>query len=98
MRMTHASVSVARVLMSDPDHEWYGYEVAKQAAVKSGVLYPILSRMRAQDWIVSHWEDTDQHHEARPSRYYCQVTPKGRQALRAMLDTACTDRRFKDWF
>lgn len=95
MRLTHASFAVASVLMSDPDREWYGFEVRQAADVASGVLYPLLDRMRAVGWLDDRWEEELDPRAVRgPRRRYLRVTPVGRAALAAMLEQASRDRRF----
>lgn len=69
--------------MSDPDGHHYGYPLAKIAKVRSGVLYPLLSRWEAAGLIVSDWAEPD---GSRPRRRYYTLTPTGRTELSALLE------------
>lgn len=93
MRTTYTLVQVALVLMADPAAKHWGYELGKQASVRSGVLYPMLTRMLAEGWLSDGWEDTTTIHGRPPRRYY-QLTDQGRLALGAIVDKARSDARF----
>ncbi|WP_222429249.1 PadR family transcriptional regulator [Saccharopolyspora dendranthemae] len=80
--------------MTDPaDHHW-GYDTAKRAGVRSGVLYPMLTRMLDEGWLTDGWEDPAEIKEKRPPRRYYELTDKGRTELGALLADAQTDVRF----
>jgi Predicted transcriptional regulators len=93
MRVTHALVEVALVLMNDPSAKHWGYELGKQACVRSGVLYPMLTRMLAEGWLSDGWEDPATM-QGRPPRRYYELTDEGRVHLGAVLQTARSDARF----
>ncbi|MGH3936557.1 MAG: PadR family transcriptional regulator [Pseudonocardiaceae bacterium] len=94
MRTTHALVQVAVALLDDPTSQRWGYELSKQAGVRSGVLYPMLTRMLDKGWVEDGWEDPTTIHEKRPPRRYYQLTDEGRLALGAVLRKASRDERF----
>jgi PadR family transcriptional regulator PadR len=95
MRKTHTLVQVAIVLLEDPTSRHWGYELSKQTGVRSGVLYPMLTRMLDEGWVEDGWEDpTITIHEKRPPRRYYKLTDKGRLALGAVLHDARCDVRF----
>lgn len=94
MRKTHALVQVAMVLLADPPRRHWGYELSKQTGVRSGVLYPMLTRMLNEGLVEDGWEDPATIREKRPPRRYYELTTKGRQALGAVLDEARHDARF----
>ena len=94
MRLTNALVRVAIVLMADPEVEHWGYDLGKRAGVRSGVLYPMLSRMLQEEWLVDGWEDLSNGANGRPPRRYYRLTDRGRVALGARLEAARTDPRF----
>lgn len=89
--MTHASVGVALALMSDPGGRHWGYDLSRRSGVRSGVMYPVLSRMLDAGWLADGWEDRETRG---PRRRYYVVTEQGRKALTAMLDEARADPRF----
>lgn len=95
MRKTHALVQVAMAMMADPMGRHWGYDLAKRAGVRSGVLYPMLTRMLDQNWLTDGWEDSSAIKEKRPPRRYYELTEKGRVELGAVLSNAQTDVRFR---
>jgi PadR family transcriptional regulator, regulatory protein PadR len=97
MRMTHPSVDVAMAIMSDPDARHYGYGLLKASGVRSGVLYPMLSRMVDEGLLTDDWEPAEES-VGRPRRRYYELTDKGRGELGAMLHAARSDRRFARLF
>ena len=49
----------------------------------SGTVYPVLSRLERDGYVVSSWEDEARAHaEGRPARRYYRVTAPGVKALR----------------
>ena len=95
MRKTHALVQVAFALMVAPDVRHWGYELGKQAGVRSGVLYPMLTRMMEEGWLADGWEDADVIKAKRPPRRYYELTPKGKLELGTILNSAQSDPRFR---
>jgi PadR family transcriptional regulator, regulatory protein PadR len=93
MRKTHALVQVAIAMMNDPLGRYWGYQLTKTSGVRSGVLYPILTRMLDEGWLTDGWEDRDQKGKHRSRRYY-QLTDEGRIALDGVLAEARRDARF----
>ncbi|MBV9031645.1 MAG: PadR family transcriptional regulator [Pseudonocardiales bacterium] len=94
MRRTHALVQVAMALVSDPTGRHWGYELSKQTGVRSGVLYPMLTRMLDEGWVEDGWEDPTTIRDKRPPRRYYELTEEGRLALGAVLRDASHDARF----
>ncbi len=94
MRKTHALVQVAMALLDDPTGQHWGYELSKRTGVRSGVLYPMLTRMLDEGWVDDGWEDPTTIGEKRPPRRYYVLTDKGRLALGAVLREARCDARF----
>jgi PadR family transcriptional regulator PadR len=94
MRKTHALVQVAMALLDDPVGQHWGYELSKRSGVRSGVLYPMLTRILDEGWLTDGWEDPTALKEKRPPRRYYELTDEGRLALGAVLDEARRDARF----
>ncbi|WP_408010305.1 PadR family transcriptional regulator [Saccharopolyspora terrae] len=80
--------------MDDPAAKHWGYELSKRAGVRSGVLYPMLTRMLDQGWMVDGWEDASTI-QGRPPRRYYELTEKGKLELGAVLREARSDARFR---
>jgi len=96
MRKTYALVQVALALMADPDARHWGYELSKQSGVRSGVMYPILSRLLEEGWLVDGWEEQSEagRGRQRPPRRYYELTSVGKAALGALITEARRDTRF----
>jgi PadR family transcriptional regulator PadR len=84
-------------LLSGPARHW-GYELSKRSGVRSGVLYPMLSRMLDEGWVQDGWEDPTTKRDKHPPRRYYELTYKGREALIGVVQQARRDSRFADLF
>jgi PadR family transcriptional regulator, regulatory protein PadR len=93
VRTTKALVQVALALMAEPAGRHWGYELGKAAGVRSGVLYPMLSRLLADGLLTDGWEDPATI-QGRPPRRYYELTDEGRARLGGLLDEASRDKRF----
>jgi PadR family transcriptional regulator PadR len=80
-------------LMTEPAARHWGYELSREAGVRSGVLYPILHRMHDNDWLSDGWEASDQSRGRPPRRYY-ELTELGLRELGGLLQEARSDVRF----
>jgi len=94
MRKTHALVQIAAAL--DVDSRNWGYDLWRKSGVRSGTMYPILSRMLELGWLADGWEERQPR--GRPPRRYYTVTDEGREALAGLLETARQDARFRSLF
>jgi PadR family transcriptional regulator PadR len=95
MRKTYTLVQVAAALMADPMGHHWGYQLSKASGVRSGVMYPILTRLLADGWLTDGWEDPDTIKEKRPPRRYYELTDEGRIQLGAIVAEAKQDARFR---
>lgn len=93
MRVTHSLVQVALALMGDQSGKHWGYELSRRSGVRSGVLYPILSRLLDARWVMDGWE-SDEEATGRPARRYYELTDLGRRELGAIIVKAQSDPRF----
>lgn len=87
-------VQLALALMSDPTGQHWGYQLSKESGVRSGVMYPLLSRMLAEGWLEDGWEEAGGANRKRPPRRYYTLTDEGRIELGAVLQQAKADKRF----
>jgi PadR family transcriptional regulator, regulatory protein PadR len=94
MRMTHALIAVAIEIMDDPTGRHWGYALSRASGVRSGVLYPMLSRFLDEGWVTDGWEDPATIRKKRPPRRYYELTDEGRRALGTVLMEAGRDARF----
>ncbi len=95
MRKTNALVNVAAALMADPAGRHWGYRLSKVAGVRSGVMYPILTRLLGEGWLIDGWEDPTTLTEKRPPRRYYELTDTGRRELGGVVTSAQRDARFR---
>lgn len=95
MRTTYSLVQLAIALMSDASAKHWGYQLSKASGIRSGVMYPMLSRMLDEGWLEDGWEEGDPSKKKRPPRRYYTLTNRGRIELGAILQEARADRRFQ---
>lgn len=76
---------VATVLLMDAHGKHWGYSISRKSGVRSGVMYPMLTRMLNEGWIADGWEDPTTITDGRPPRRYYELTDKGRAALGEIL-------------
>jgi len=77
-RPRHSSRQIDRLLaafMRDPGQWRYGYELAKDAGIPTGTLYPALLRLADDEYLEDHWELPDDR-GGRVRRMY-RLTPAG---------------------
>ncbi len=67
--------TVFALLAEDADQWWYGYDIAQRTGLKSGTLYPILTRLAERGYLATSWE-TDPP-EGRPRRHLYRLTGAG---------------------
>lgn len=68
--------------MADPRGRHYGYKLMQQSGVRSGALYPMLSKFLAKGWVTDGWEnDSPDARRGRPARRYYELTDAGRGEL-----------------
>lgn len=89
MRLTLATVLVARALLSMQRERQWGRDIARRAGVESGSTHPILQRMVDARWLTAQREGLH--------RYY-QVTEDGRHELEELVARARGDARFTSLF
>ena len=94
-RITRPLVQVAVALLERPDDRHWGYDLAKRAEVRSGVLYPMLTRMLDDGWVTDGWEDPTTIKDRRPPRRYYMLTEKGKRALGAAVGASPAAVRYR---
>jgi PadR family transcriptional regulator PadR len=102
VRMTQPLVRVAMALMMEPTGQHWGYELFKRSGVRSGALYPMLTRLLEEGWLTDGWEDPAtiraEEEKRRPPRRYYELTDKGRRELGAIVQQARREPRFEPIF
>ena len=64
--------------------ESYGFDIVRELSAgelltSEGTIYPLLSRLRRQQWVTTTWRESD----SGPPRRYYRITDRGRRALAA---------------
>ena len=87
-RLTLQTQLVLTALLRDPGSERYGLEIAREAHLPSGTIYPILARLESAGWLLGGWEDIDEAREGRRRRRYYKLSPFGAsKAAEALAST-----------
>ena len=85
-RMTVQTLALLSAMLADPCADWYGLELSRLSAVKSGTLYPILARLEHAGWLDSRWETIDPAAEGRPRRRLYRFSRAGVDAAHLAID------------
>jgi PadR family transcriptional regulator len=85
-RMTVPRLLLLRALLDDPARERYGLDLALEAGLEPGSVYPILVAFENAGWMRSRLEDVDASEVGRPRRRYYRLTADGIEAGRAALE------------
>ena len=97
--MTFPTQLVLQALLTEPDRELSGLEIATATGLRSGTVHPVLARLERMNWAASRWEDIDPHVEGRPARRYYQLTavgsPRASHALAHTESAARAVRRLR---
>lgn len=97
LRMTLATQAVLRVLLDDPTTSRYGFDIARDAGLATGSLYPILARLEQAGWVTSSWEEQGSDNEGRPRRRYYSLTGEGEIAARQALNESLRRTMPRAW-
>jgi PadR family transcriptional regulator len=92
-RMTIPRLLLLRALLSEPARERYGLDLALEAGLEPGSVYPILVAFENAGWLESRAEEIDASEAGRPRRRYYRLTAEGIAAGQAALDAAARKRR-----
>jgi DNA-binding PadR family transcriptional regulator len=85
LRMTTPRLLVLGALLGDPGRERYGLDLAAEAGLEPGTIYPILVAFEGAGWLSSREEDIDVHAAGRPRRRYYRLTAEGVTAAEGAL-------------
>jgi len=84
-RITRETERVLAALFRELGDWRYGLELAKEAGLRSGTLYPILARLEDAGWVESEWERINESAAGRRARRYYRLTGEGERVSREAL-------------
>jgi DNA-binding PadR family transcriptional regulator len=76
-------VRVLLALLADEGKGSFGLGLMRDAKVRPGQLYPILTKLAGRGWVEHRLEDIDEETEGRPRRTLYDLTLKGLKAAEA---------------
>lgn len=80
-RALSASARTVLAIIADAGQRWvHGYDLCRQAGIKSGTLYPLLIRLEAQGYLEAEWQAPTE--SGRPPRHAYRLTAAGQQLAR----------------
>ncbi len=89
LRMTTPRRLVLQAMLENPEQERYGLDLAVEAGLEPGTIYPILVAFEGAGWLSSREEDdAEAHAEGRPRRRYYRLTGAGVASAREVLASA----------
>lgn len=88
--LSPAARDILAILASSGDGWSHGYELCRQAGVKSGTLYPLLIRLEAQGYLEAQWETVGE--PGRPPRHMYRLTAAGQRLARDNPPAAASAR------
>jgi PadR family transcriptional regulator, regulatory protein PadR len=94
MALSLAAQRILRVMLDAPTDEHYGLALMSATGLKSGSLYPALSRLEKKSLVERRWEDIDPSAEGRPRRRLYRLTPDGVVEARRILNETAVQLGF----
>lgn len=91
--MTVPRLLMLRALLAEPERERYGLDLALEAGLEPGSVYPILVAFENAGWLESRPEEVDPSAAGRPRRRYYRLTADGVTSGRAAVEAAERKRR-----
>jgi len=74
LRLSIQTLLVLHEFLQAPQDWRYGYDISRNAALKSGTLYPILMRLAEHKLLETRWETSE---AGKPPRHMYRLTASG---------------------
>ena len=84
--MSSQTIAVLEALKGNGRTWSYGYDLSRVTGLKSGTLYPILTRLYDEGWLENKWEKANE--SGRPPRHLYRLTGVGFSAAGQALKTS----------
>ena len=91
MRTSSQTVAVLHALERSGCAWSYGYDLSKVTGLRSGTLYPILTRLHDEGWLENKWEQSPE--QGRPPRHLYRLTAAGSSAASKALEATAAKTR-----
>ena len=78
-RLSYQTMQVLRSLIDADGKRISGSDIARNTAILSGTLYPILMRLERAGWISSQWETAEPSRLGRPRKRLYKLLAKGKE-------------------
>jgi len=89
MRLSPQTLAVLQALRQSARDWSHGYDLSKLTRIKSGTLYPILSRLHDEGWLETRWEELRE--PGRPPRHLYRLSAAGSRAANRILEAAAVN-------
>ncbi len=84
MRVSVQTLSVLNEFLQTPQDWRYGYDISRNAGLKSGTLYPILMRLAGRSLLETRWETAE---PGKPPRHMYRLTASGLRYARQQVNS-----------
>lgn len=91
MMLYLTTAKVLRRLLDFPDRPRFGTDLIRETGIKSGSMFPILTRLEHAGFVTAQPEGADPHEVGRPSRTYYRLTPRGERYAREQLSALAAE-------
>src|ERR1700724_3331310 len=79
LRLSPQTLQVLDAFLQAPNNWKYGYDISRNTGLKSGTLYPILTRLAERKLLETSWETAE---IGKPPRHLYRLTPDGMRFAR----------------
>jgi DNA-binding PadR family transcriptional regulator len=84
LRLSTQTMVVLQEFLQAPEIWRYGYDISRNAALKSGTLYPILMRLAEHKLLQTRWDAPE---AGKPPRHMYKLTASGLRYARQHADS-----------
>lgn len=97
IRISTQALKVLRLFLENVRSEHSGAEIAREAKVGPGTLYPMLSRFEKAGLFEARWEEVDPSEVGRPRRRLYKITGAGIRCAQTALSEVQVSRGVPSW-
>lgn len=86
LNRTYTTRTVVQLFVASHPEPLAGAIICRATGIKSGTIYPMLSRLKKVGWLTSSWEDIDPREAGRPRRKEYNLTSAGLVGSRELIE------------